>query len=61
MEILDNIIEYIKQFGDHTRESIPFHCDKSINDKLKPSEGKQRRCVTLPHTAPLQHLLNLTG
>ena len=57
MEISDNIKKSIKQIGDNTKEPLPFNHDESTNDKFKPSEGKQRRCVTIPHKAMLQHLL----
>ena len=58
MEIPGDIKESIKLIGGNTRASLPFNRDESTNNKFKPSEGKQRRCVTLPHKSIPQHLLN---
>ena len=63
MEIPGDINESIKQIGGNTRASllihpVPFNQDESTNNKFKLSEGKQRRCVTLPHKSIPQHLLN---
>lgn len=57
MEIPDNIKEAIEEAGGNTRASLPFNRDDSTNDMFKPSDGKQRRCVTIPHCAIPSNLL----
>ena len=58
MEIPGDIKESIKQIGGNTRVSLRFNQDESTNNKFKPSESKQRRCVTMLHKSIPQHLLN---
>ena len=57
MEISDNIKESIKQTGGNSRASLPFNRDDSTSEIFKPSEGKQKRCITIPHKAIPTHLL----
>ena len=50
----------IKEVGGNIKASLPFLRDGCSDRVLKPSEnGKQRKCVTIPHSAMEQNIIEM--
>ena len=51
MEVCETVKAVVKEVGGSLRASLPFMHDDCTSAVFKPTEGKQRRCITIPHTA----------